>query len=569
MWTGLAPPRNKLGRRCEAGQELGLPMSRLVRVMIALGLFALVALRSEGTQAQAPQPSPTATAATSPVQPSPTGNIGFAAATASATATPTATVTVTDIIGLLPTPTPTSATVTAQAQDSPVEGTVITNRSGLNAKFFLEGATYTVAPNTAHGVRLPRATSVLNLYTCDAAVAETNAACFWDPYLVQQDGLYDIFDAVTQAGQTKLLLREAGAPPTDQVWVQNRTGRTEAVVFRSEVIDLPATTLHEFPVSVGAPAILYVRHCLSLNGQSVCEWTPKSLEAGTFYALVESTSPAATPGGSIVTVDLQPVVGAGQVETPSVGATPAAAQRQPATNANQILCRLLVPVLNVRSGPGLQYLIIDKVRSEGASPATVLVTGQSTDGQWLTVDPAVTEGGWITSSANFIACEGTLALLPRVEAPPLPEPVVVVPPAAAPNPVVITAPAPAAPVPPVQTEPGANQDSQAEAELPVAQTTPVAPPGQGLLVVNNGFQHEIRVTIDQRFRPVEGPSEFDLQPGGAVTVAVFPGSIAFTASSPWSGLSRNASLEVAPDSAVTLWLRFERDSSGSWYLLWD
>ena len=551
-------------------------MNRLLSSALAVALFALITLHSDGSLAQAPQPPATTTRTSTPAQPTATGNnIGIAATAATATLVAPTVVTTTEAV-LLPTPTPTLAVAGAQAtepapqpEDPTLEGTVITNRSGLDARFFLEGATHNIAPNSARGLRLPRPTSVLNLYTCDAAISEAEAPCFWDPYLIQQDGLYDIFDAVTQAGQTKLLLREAGAPPTDQVWVQNRTGRTEAIVFRSEVVDLPATTLREFAVPVGSPAILYVRHCLALDGQSVCEWTPKALEAGTFYALVETSAPTTATGGSIVTVELQPVVGAGLQTTTAPVVPPIAGQAltTPAQLApDQVVCRILVPVLNVRSGPGLQYQIIDKIRTEGPTSATVPVTGRNSDGQWLTVDPAISEGGWITSSASFIACDGAVGDLPLVEAPALPESVVTPAAPVVPAPVVVLTPDPVTTVPPTPADPSDTDVVQTPTE---DQAQPAAPAGQGLLLLNNSFQHEIRVTIDQRYRPTAGPSEFDLQPGAATSVVVFPGSVAFTTSSPWSGLSRNASLEIAPDSAVTLWLRFERDASGSWYLLWE
>jgi hypothetical protein len=70
---------------------------------------------------------------------------------------------------------------------------------------------------------------------------------------------------------------------------------------------------------------------------------------------------------------------------------------------------------------------------------------------------------------------------------------------------------------------------------------------------------------------VEGASEFDLQPGESVQILVYPGQIAFTASSPWNRLSGNAELFVEADQSIPLWLRFDPDPGGSsqWYLAWN
>jgi hypothetical protein len=79
----------------------------------------------------------------------------------------------------------------------------------------------------------------------------------------------------------------------------------------------------------------------------------------------------------------------------------------------------------------------------------------------------------------------------------------------------------------------------------------------------------MRFTLDQMYRTVQGPSEFDLQPGQSISILVFPGSIPFTASSPWNGLSGNASLQAAPNQSVTLWLRFDPEQGGTWVLRWN
>jgi hypothetical protein len=436
----------------------------------------------------------------------------------------------------------------AQEESAPLEGTIIANRSQTAIRFFLEGATYELAEDRSQGIALPRASTVLNLFNCPATLPVDTAGCFWDPYLIQQDGFYEIYEAPGSTEQVKLMLREAGAPPTGQVWVQNRTGQTESLVFKDEVYEIPPTTVLEFPVPTGVPAILYVRSCQTIDNQSACEWAPKTLDAGVYYAMIEVDTPGSQAGSTLTTIDLQPVVGEGEeAETAGVASTSAG-----------ILCSVVVPALNVRSGPGLQYDIIGKVRTDGEA-ATVTVTGRSADNQWLTVEPSVAENGWINNSPSFINCSGDLVGLPMVDAPPAPTPQ----PTVAGSPVVTT-----------DGSSGTQPEATPPADAPVATPTPessaaTVPAGQAVLVVTNGFQHEMRFTIDQMFRPQDGPSEYDLAPGGSINIVVYPGDVAFTASSPWNGLSSNATVHVDADQSLPLWLRFEPDPDGSWVFHWN
>ena len=79
----------------------------------------------------------------------------------------------------------------------------------------------------------------------------------------------------------------------------------------------------------------------------------------------------------------------------------------------------------------------------------------------------------------------------------------------------------------------------------------------------------MRFTLDQMYRPIDGPSEFDLQPGGSINIVVYPGDIPFTASSPWSSLSANATVHATADESLTLWLRFEPEQGGSWVFAYN
>jgi hypothetical protein len=457
--------------------------------------------------------------------------------------------------------------VPSTTTSSPLEGTILANRSAEVARYFLEGQTALLNSSRSIGIKLPRPTSVLNLFNCAGDLADDTQGCYWDPYLIQQNGFYEIFDAAAAGAQAKLMLREAGAPPTGQVWVQNRTGQSESVVFKDSVYDIQPTAVQEFPVATGVPAILYVRNCLTVDGQSACEWAPKSLNPGVYYAMIEVDTPGSQSGSTRTTVDQRPVVGESQPDTATTSSASASTLTSPlSTSAPSISCSVVVPALNVRSGPGLQYDIIGKVRSTDGSAVMVNVTGRSADNEWLTVDPSIADNGWINNSPSFITCSADVLSLPIAEAPATPTPQAEI---VAEPPTVGSAPSDVTPEPQAAQQPAAQETTApvtGSTEVTPTASAPEIPPGQALLVVNNGFAHEIIFTLDQKYRVIEGPSEFDLQPGETISVVVFPGEVPFTASSPWSGLSGNASVHLEHDQSMPLWLRFDRESGGNWTL---
>ncbi len=347
--------------------------------------------------------------------------------------------------------------------------------------------------------------------------------------------------------------------------MQNRTENSETLVFRGEVHEIAPAAILEFPVPTGVPAILYVRSCITLNDQSVCEWAPKTLDAGTFYAMVRTDTAGPQTGSSMSTIDLRAVVAEG------VAGGVAESAEIPAASGPLITCRLIVPALNIRSGPGLQYDIIGKVRSDGAEQAEIAVIGRSADNEWMTVDPSVVAGGWINNNASFVTCAGNVSSLPIIDAPAAPAAENTPAPVAQAPTFVPAVDTPAVDTPADATSPIADQatESADQPGEPAPEITPepaaegsVVPQGLSLLVVNNGFEHEMRFTIDQVYRPEDGPSEYDLQPGESVSLVVFPGNIAFTASSPWNGLSQNAEIVAERDQAMSMWLRFEHDAGG-------
>lgn len=87
------------------------------------------------------------------------------------------------------------------------------------------------------------------------------------------------------------------------------------------------------------------------------------------------------------------------------------------------------------------------------------------------------------------------------------------------------------------------------------------PEGLARIVVNNGFDQVMRFTLDQKFRPERDnlTGEWDLEPGASITILVYPGMVAFTASTPWRGLSDNADFLINEKEERVLWLYFVPD----------
>ncbi len=455
--------------------------------------------------------------------------------TVTATATPT-------VAAPAPTPTPDAA--------GPLEGTIIVNRTESAIRFFVEGQTYDLPPLRSQGLALPRETAVLNMFNCDANTPQSQAGCFWDPYLLNRDGFYEIITGREAGKAVSLVLQEVGAPPANQIWVQNRIGAEEMLFFGNVEYTLAPSAVQEFAGQPDVPITLYVRSCLEVAARTVCEWYPQTVETGVYYALTELTTAGTVPGSRMQLVQLQPVVGSTQAG-PVVD--------RPA----QLICNVLVPTLNVRSGPGLEFEIVAKIRGTESEPGSVLVIGRDETSQWLAVDERVAPGGWITGSASFVNCTGDVASLPesaitdgRLAATP--------PPAAAP---VATDGQAASETPPENGEAAAASPEEEAAPVSGPITTTI-PGGQALLIVNNGFDQVMRFTLDQRHRVEIGPSEFDLEPGQSLSILVYPGQIAFSASTPWRGLAGNADFFIDERQSRTLWLIFvpDPDGSGGWLL---
>jgi hypothetical protein len=432
-----------------------------------------------------------------------------------------------------------------------LEGTILANRTPFNVRFFVEGETYLIESSRSIGLDLPRPTAILNLYNCDANTPETEASCYWDPYLIDQNGFYEIITGAEEGLTVDLTLREVGEPPANQVWIQNRSRANEVVVYRNQNYELAPSAIQEFSVENDELPTFFIRSCVEANGENACEWTPAVVDAGFYYALSQVETAGGVPGSTVIELALIPIAGEGQTGAEEVAKT----------TPPQLTCRLQVPALNVRSGPGLEYLILSKVRSNGEEAATVLVEGRDEAGQWLAVNEHVAPGGWITASPNYITCDGDINLLPVVE--------ISDGRLAAPTPVPATpVPAPAADDAVGEVAPAGDEGTTANAGSATDAGLPAAPAGLALLQVRNGFDRDIRFTLDQKFRPEPGPSEYDLKPGEEMQIIVYPGIVAFSVSSPWNSLGDNAEVMLEEDESKPLWLTFtlDPDGSGNWNL---
>ncbi len=439
--------------------------------------------------------------------------------------------------------TPSSATATPTALPSDgteitgtaiLSGTIIANRTTVTATFFLEGQLYTVRRLRALGIRLPRSTAVLTLYNCEASntAHPDREDCFWDPYLIRRDGFYEIVNGAAAGRPVSLLLQEASPPPADQVWVQNRTGTDQELLYGDQVYRLPAGSVQEIQLQGKERPTFFLSSCLVLNAQSACEWLPQTVKGGIYYALVQVSISGGLPDSHIETLELQPILTSTRAvlaTSASPVTTQAATEEATPTPERpvQLLCRLQVPSLNVRSGPGMQYLIVSRLRRTPGTERVIAVIGRDPSGEWLALDAQVVVGGWISASKELVLCDGDIAALPIAK---------VIDGRLAPTP----------------TPPGLL--SKSPAEQPTSQPTgPALPPGKALLIVTNAYDRDITFTLS--------PDVWTLKPGQSLNLELDPGRITFTASIPF--FSGNAELVLKAGDVRQLWLHFAPKEPGS------
>lgn len=443
-----------------------------------------------------------------------------------------------------------------------IDGTVFANRTSASVAIFIEGELYRLAPLRSLGITLRRSPALINMFSCDADTPENESTCYWDGYKVSIDGFYEIFNKSPEGAPLQLVLEEAGPPPTDRIWIQNRSGQREILIVENELYELQPATVQEFKAQENSEVDFYHRSCIQLADESVCEWIPKTIKTGFYYALSETTAVGRLAGSVLSQAEIQPILaqGGGIIEKPL-----------------QLVCQVQVPKLNVRSGPGLNYLIVTAIASNNSSSNDrISAIGRDVSGEWVAVDQSIALGGWVNSSKQLIVCDGDIATLPIAEttdgrlAPtavptlvraPVPPTAVSIPtrapaipaplPTPVPRPAVIQAapPTPAPPptavpvptIPPVQAETAVEEagDSAEAVEIPA---------GQVKLLVQNVFEHEVRFTLS--------PDEYDLQPNQTITIIRPAGRFTFSVSSPWRNLSGNAELTLEEGQTFSMFLYF-------------
>jgi dipeptidyl aminopeptidase/acylaminoacyl peptidase len=77
---------------------------------------------------------------------------------------------------------------------------------------------------------------------------------------------------------------------------------------------------------------------------------------------------------------------------------------------------VLVPALNVRSGPGTGYPVISGLRQGNQAP----IVGRHSASGWWQVKPGSGATGWVSGSPALVRVSGDTAAVPEVPAPPMP-----------------------------------------------------------------------------------------------------------------------------------------------------
>lgn len=507
--------------------------------------------------------------------------------TVTLTATPTPAivpVTVTVVVTVTSVPTASSDIITPTATAGPpvvelleteiLTGTILANRSEVTTTFFLEGRLYELPPLRSTSAVLQRPLTVLTLYNCQVGTAESQD-CFWDPYPVRQDGFYEIVNGAEVDAPLSLLLQEAAPPPDDQIWIQNRTGHLERFLYSGNLFELANSNVLELtlaePTGEGEIPVgdLYLRRCLGLADRAVCEWLPQPVVGGVYYAMIDETTLGVLPDSVITTIRLDLVLGAERLAalvtpTPEPTPTPPPPVDTPTPEPTAVVvaegavfCRTQVPRLNVRGGPGTEYVVVAQVAQDNAEGGRFAVVGRNSAGDWLAVDPSVAAGGWVINTPQFIVCEGAtdgLAVTPVSDGR-----------LAEPTPVPAAADAAASDA--------AADSAEGEATATPETTTAGIPPGQAQLIVTNAFDQDVRFTLSVREHglPEGSPSEYDLKPGDSISFIIRAGRVQFSASSPFRNSSGNAEFFLDEGASRELFLRFfpSAGDPNKWDLQWE
>jgi hypothetical protein len=237
-------------------------------------------------------------------------------------------------------------------------------------------------------------------------------------WALHEQGTCALFSGAPQAGiaqlQTALALRKAAGDPAAALTEQN-------IAFSSNPVGA-AARMHRLWITLGGLALLlFVGLGLFVTSQAAqsppatatalpSALAPTPIPPPPTIALTPTNTPAPLTG----TVPLAP-----PAPTTPPDPTPAATVTLTPTSTLAGLCRIIVPALNLRQGPGPIYPVI-RVLPNGT---IVQPIAQAFNGAWLEVRVDVQQG-WIAQIGPqpLIECFGDLSDLPPgiIPAPPLP-----------------------------------------------------------------------------------------------------------------------------------------------------
>ena len=217
-------------------------------------------------------------------------------------------------------------------------------------------------------------------------------------------------------------------------------------------------------------------------------------------------------------------------EAVAPGETPAVAEGQ----EDGPVATVLVPSLNMRSGPGLDYAVVDAAPQDSA----YMIVGQAFNCGWLQVEGPSGEAVWISGGAQYVRFSPLCDQIPAVAPPALPDAPIA--PTAAPAPTAEPAAAPtAAPTAePVEEAPAAAPSSgDAPAEDPL-------PADQGCFLLENFISIELNVTLTAQ--NWNWNDNFRVEPMGQRVYCLAPGRYTWTvdAPPPWNEINGEFSIKA-------------------------
>ena len=273
-------------------------------------------------------------------------------------------------------------------------------------------------------------------------------------------------------------------------------------------------------LSVGLLVIL-LNGCVPLSPTFEPPATPDTITQAVIpTAIAEETSAAALPAAE--EADAAPTALAPTDQVKSDAASTDVAPR----------AEVLVPMLNMRGGPGTNYPILSTTKKGQQFE----VVGQVNACRWLLVRMDDGEA-WISGGAQFtrlnIACSAVAAAI----APPIPTPPATTPPATTPLSTATSVP-PATPIsaePAAPTEPAPPPTSPATAEDPL-------PADQGCYLFQNQLGPEITITLTRRGG--DWTDTFKLQPNEERPYCLSVGFYDYTLDAPPPYGALNDTIEV-------------------------